>query len=306
MLLRLCAFSVILAAVIVLLPNGQTLWARLHSASPQDVLYAEDGAGLALLKAERPDFSGNVGVFVNGLGQSWIPFGRVHSALGALPALIHPAPSTIVIIGLGSGDTAFSAAARTETRRLISVEIIGAQVETLRELTRLRAYPALMSLLSDPRIEHRADDGRAYVLQSPRQFDIIEADALRPGSAYAGNLYSREYFQLLQGRLAPGGIAVTWAPTERTARTFASVFPYVLRFRDIYLGSDSPIPFDPAVVAARAAAVRPYFDAAGVDIVSLVKDYLPSATAYGPADRRELGDLNTDAFPRDELALPFR
>lgn len=305
-LIRLGSAGLVAASVVVSMPDAQTLWARLHSVPPRQMLFAEDGAGLALLKAERADFSGTVGVYVNGLGQSWIPFGNVHTALGALPALIHPAPATIVVIGLGSGDTAFAAAARPETRHLISVEIIGAQLHTLHALARIQRYPGLMAFLADPRIEHRVGDGRAYVLQSERQFDIIEADALRPGSAYAGNLYSREYFQLLQRRLAPGGIAVTWAPTARTVRTFVSVFPHVLSFEDIYLGSETPIPFDPALVAARAAEAQPYFDAAGVDIVALVRSYLQSPRDFGPGHRREMHDLNTDAFPRDEFALPFR
>ena len=46
-------------------------------------------------------------------------------------------------------------------------------------------------------------------------YDIIEADALRPTSAFAGNLYSVEYFALLRDHLEPGGYAVTWAATER-------------------------------------------------------------------------------------------
>ena len=31
-------------------------------------------------------------VFLNGIGQSWIPYGDIHSVLGALPAFIHPHP----------------------------------------------------------------------------------------------------------------------------------------------------------------------------------------------------------------------
>ena len=41
-----------------------------------------------------------------------------------------------------------------------------------------------------PRIEHVTGDGRTYLMRSGRQFDIIEADALRPTSAFSGNVYS--------------------------------------------------------------------------------------------------------------------
>lgn len=45
-------------------------------------------------------------------------------------------------------------------------------------------------LFSDPRIEHVAGDGRLFLRQAGRRFDIIEADALRPSSAYSASLYS--------------------------------------------------------------------------------------------------------------------
>ena len=49
-----------------------------------------------------------------------------------------------------------------------------------------RRIPDSSSVLSDPRITHVNGDGRAFIMRSPRRFDIIEADALRPTSAYAG------------------------------------------------------------------------------------------------------------------------
>lgn len=292
-------------AAIAAMPDALTLWARLHAASPHQVIVAEDGAGLSLLKAEGTSLSGQVGVYVNGLGQSWIPYGNVHTVLGALPVMIHPSPKSVVVIGLGSGDTAFAAAGRAGVERLTSVEIIGVQRETLRRLAVIQRYPGLVALLSDPRVEHRVGDGRAYLRQTDRRFDIIEADALRPGSAYSGNLYSREYFELVRARLATGGLAVTWAPTERIRRTFTNVFPHVLACQDIYLGSDAPIRFDRGVLEARMSEARRYFEAAGVDLMAVMGPYLESAVRIGPETERATDDLNTDTFPRDEFALPF-
>ena len=211
---------------------------------------------------------------------------------------------TVLVIGLGSGDTAFAAAGRPEVQRLVSVEIIGAQLATLRRLAQIRPDPGLTAFLADPRIDHRVGDGRAYILQARQRFDIIEADALRPGSAYSGNLYSREYFQLLARHLAPGGLAVTWAPTERIQRTFVSVFPHVLAFSDIFIGSNQPIPYDQALVEARASAAHAYFKPAGIDILDVVRRYLAVPQRFGPDDARASRDLNTDVFPRDEFELP--
>lgn len=293
----------ITAAVVSAMPDGSVLWARLHSAAPHTLIAAEDGSGVSVLKPSQT--SANTAVFVNGIGQSWIPYGGIHTVLGALPALLHPNPKEIVIIGLGSGDTAFAAAGRSETTRLTCVEIIGAQLTTLRRQWAIQPYPGLTGVLTDPRIRHVTGDGRAFVMRSEPMFDIIEMDAMRPTSAYAGNLYSREYFDLLRRRLKPGGFAVTWAPTLRTRHTFASVFPYALLLGDIMVGSSEPIAFDPATITERLAAVRNYYAAAGIDIMTLVRPYLIAAPLrIGPGDARQTTDLNTDLFPRDEFSLP--
>jgi predicted membrane-bound spermidine synthase len=300
--------AVIATGIAVLtIPDAETLWARLHGTETRQVLFAEDGSGLFLLKAGGSDFSSDITVFVNGLSQSSIPYGQGHTVLGALPTFIHPAPVDVAIIGLGSGDTAVAAVGRAEVRRLVCVEIIGAQLGLLTRLARAESYDGLLKLVTDRRIDHVVGDGRAYLARSARLFDVIEADALRPTSAYAGNLYSREYFALLRRRLKPGGLAVTWAPTERIRRTFVNVFPYVLGLDEIYIGSDAPIPFQPSIVAERAASVRSYYAAAGIDIEALVRPYLEiPPRLFGPDfDRSGVGDLNTDTFPRDEFDLEF-
>jgi hypothetical protein len=42
-------------------------------------------------------------VYVNGIGQSQLPYGGYHTLLGAFPVLLHPDPKHVVVIGLGSG-----------------------------------------------------------------------------------------------------------------------------------------------------------------------------------------------------------
>jgi spermidine synthase len=288
-------------AVTARLPDARQLWAAMHGTTPPRMVSAEDATGLAIVKSAPP----RAVVYVNGIGQSWIPYGGIHTILGALPAFVHPDPRTAVVIGLGSGDTAYAVAGRPELTRVTCVEIIRPQLATLQAWTARAPYPALGALLSDPRIAHVAGDGRAYVMRSAERYDIIEADALRPASAYSGHFYSAGYFRELRDHLAPGGLAVTWGPTPRVHDTFASVFPHVLSFGDILIGSARPIPFDGAAIRARVAApaARDYFWRAGVDIQTLLAPYLdrPPARIDGGATR---ADLNEDLFPRDEFNLP--
>jgi hypothetical protein len=192
---------------------------------------------------------------------------------------------------------------------VVCIEIIGGQRHVLERFAALSSNAGVVSLLSDSRIEHVVGDGRAYIMQGHRLFDIIEADALRPSSAYSGNLYSVEYFELLKRHLKPLGLAVTWAPTERVRRTFVKVFPYVLAVDAIYIGSNEPIAFDREAVIGRMASdeVRDYYARAGIDIEGLIGPYLKGYVgAFGPDyDRATLDDLNSDLFPKDEYRLPW-
>jgi spermidine synthase len=295
----------LVAIVVLQLPSESRLWARLHGTIAQRIVVAEDASGLSVLKADGR----NAIVFVNGIGQSWIPFGNIHTVLGALPAFVHPAPRDAAVIGLGSADTVHAVAGRPGITSVTCIEIIRPQLATLQEWRRRTEYGGLVAVLSDPRVRHVAGDGRAFLMHGGRTFDIIEADALRPTSAYSGNLYSVGYFELVRSRLAPGGLAVSWAPTPRVLDTFLHVFPHALSFGDIVIGSTAPIRFDAAEIKARLAdaAVQEYYYRAGVNIQALLAPYLeaaPRVLTGGSGTPR--GDLNEDLFPRDEFGVPYR
>jgi spermidine synthase len=309
---RASTYAVLIAAaacLFALMPDGPSLWARFHGTTPAFVHSGEDGSGTSVLRTV-PGREPRVVVFANGVGQSWIPYGGIHTVLGALPAFIHPRPRTAAIIGLGSGDTVFGVAGRRDLERITCVEIIRPQLATLGHLLARWRYPGLVQVLTDPRIEHVYGDGRLHLMHAQRGYDIIEADALRPTSAYAGLLYSDAYFAAIRDRLKPGGLAVTWSPSARVHNTFLTVFPHVLSYGDIVLGSNEPIAFDPDAIRARLAHpdARAYFAAAVVDIEALLAPYLDRAPrVYGPADDRSaLTDVNTDLFPKDEFSVPMQ
>ena len=300
------AIGVLAAGILIAAaPEPTLLWARLHGTVPDRILHAEDGSGVSVIRREH---GGDVRavVFVNGVGQSTLPYGGTHTALGLLPAFVHPQPRHALVIGLGSGDTTFAVAGRPGLERVTCVEIAGAQAPTLRALGAVDAYGGLRALLAHPAVEHVVGDGRIYLARAERRYDIIEADALRPTSAYSGNLYSEEYFALVKERLAPGGIAATWAPTQRVHNAFVRVFPYVVSVPGILLGSTGPIAVDRAAVLGRLEqqGVRAYYAAAGVDAVGLMAELLAQPVFYNPEfPRQQLTDINTDLFPRDEYDL---
>jgi len=294
-------------ALMWMVPDSSTLWAKLHGVGPDKIIQAEDGSGLALLKSE----GGMTVVYANGLGQSSIPFPTHHIELGMVPVMMHPDPKQVAIIGLGSGATLWAAGGRAETQEIDSIEIVAPQHETLERFNSRQSYGGVESLLEDKRISYNFTDGRAFIMLGDKKYDVIEADALRPTSAYSGNLYSVEYFTLLKNHLKPGGFAVTWAPTYRIADTFLKVFPYAVLYAPhvhILIGSNEPFQADIPSLNARLKSEfsRDYYARAGVDVddyVELFEDTKP--IIFGPDyDRSNLHDVNTDLFPKDEYLVP--
>jgi len=103
------------------LPSNAKFLELLHGSLVSDQIQVkEDGTGIAALKTQ-----GKITyVFTNGLGQSWIPFGSIHSLLGILPLFVHSNPKKIAVIGLGSGDTLFSSAGRKGIESIVCFEIV--------------------------------------------------------------------------------------------------------------------------------------------------------------------------------------
>ena len=139
--------------------------------------------------------------------------------LGAVPALIHPNPKAVALIGLGSANTAWAVACRSETEVLDVFEIAGPQLRLLRRFDEERhLFAKLHRILEDPRHAVVTADGRNAIERGERRYDIIEADALWPYTGYSGNLYSEEFFARCARHLAPGGLMCTWAPDASCLR----------------------------------------------------------------------------------------
>ncbi len=78
-------------------------------------------------------------------------------------------------------------------------------------------------------------DGRNHLLLSERRYDLISVELSSIWFASAGNLYSREFYQLCRRRLAEGGVLQQWMQLHHIEleniaaiiRTLKGVFPAV-------------------------------------------------------------------------------
>lgn len=291
--------AAVLLLVLLALPDQETLWRRLHGLEDEQALFDEDAAGVSAV-TEAGGTMWNV--WVNGKTQSFIPYGGDHTLLGALPAIVHPEPHEAAVIGLGSGNTAWAAGCREETRSVTVFEIAAGQSRLLRRLRGRPGQGQLGRFLADPRFLIVEADGRNALEHAERRYDFIEADALRPSSAYSGNLYSLEFFLSCARRLKPGGLMCSWAPTPRVAATFRQAFAHVLQFNNgaFLIGSNQAIGVDRETWGARAAAprVEGYL---GRRLARLLRSALLTGTELGAAPALE---INRDLYPRDEFRTP--
>jgi len=306
------AVSIIfVSGIAAALPASRDLWAKLHGAERRAIIAREGASGLAVMKGNPDGFSRDIiWVFSNGIGQSWLPYGGVHTQIGMFAILLHPKPEEVAVIGLGSGDTVYALGGSPHTKRLTCIEIVQPTYDSLKALSARVPYSPLQGLLADSRIQWLFTDGRAYILRSGKKFDVIEADALRPNSAYSGNLYSCEYFQTLKDQLKPGGLAVTWVPTERVLASFLEIFPHAIVMDGIAIGSDRPVPVEPEEISGRVADpfTREYYRLIEADLRHMTANLAAgNFTRYSPQTGRPVTrGLNSDLFPRDEYMVPLQ
>jgi spermidine synthase len=124
------------------------------------------------------------------------------------PVAVHPRVERALLISYGAGTTA---RALSDTRGLKSIDVVDISREILGMAPVLFPPPG-RTPLQDPRVRVHVEDGRFFLASTERRFDLITAEPPPPKNAGIVNLYSREYFDLVRGRLAEGGVTTHWLP----------------------------------------------------------------------------------------------
>ena len=154
---------------------------------------------------------------------------RLERMLGHIPALLHPNPKSVLIVGVGAGVTAGALSIHPEVERIVICEIEPVVPRSA------RAYFGQENhhVFDDPRVELIFDDARHFLQTTDEKFDIITSDPIHPWVRGAATLYSLEYLTLARNHLTPGGVVTQWVPLYETdiasvkseLGTFAKVFP---------------------------------------------------------------------------------
>ena len=154
---------------------------------------------------------------------------RLQRMMGHLPALIHPAPHSVLVVGFGAGVTAGSFVPYPEVRSIVICELEPLIPPASDEFFAKQNY----HVFRDPRTRVVSDDARHWIQVTEDKFDVITTDPIHPWVKGTSTLYSKEYYELVKRHLNPGGVAAQWLPLyesdEETVKTelatFFSAFP---------------------------------------------------------------------------------
>jgi spermidine synthase len=160
---------------------------------------------------------------------NYAPDLRCERLLGHMPALVHPDPKKVLIVGLGTGTTAGCFVLHPEIESITICEIEPAVTEAA---GRYFAEPNHRVLEDDRTVVH-FDDARHFLATTDEKFDVITSDPINSWIRGTAALYSIEYFDLCKKHLNPGGVVVQWIPLYEkdfaTAKcelgTFLKAFP---------------------------------------------------------------------------------
>jgi len=233
-----------------------------------------------------------------------------HEALVHPAMVAHPAPRRVLVMGGGEGATLREVLRHPQVARAVVVDIDEELVEFCREW-----LPTFhQGAFDDPRAELVFADARGWLAAQPEAaFEVIIIDLPEPVEVGpAVMLFTREMYELVQRKLAPGGVlsvqsgaaGMFGAMMPDLNATLKSVFPRVaaygafipsfMEFYGFHLVGGGELTW-PTAAAAAARFASPAFQAMGWLDPELLAA-LPHIPVY-LRHRLEAGRVLTDAAP---------
>jgi spermidine synthase len=220
--------AVILTSTVPRIPAGLVAYGRLFmTVSASQILYVGEGLNSSIAVSQF----GNTRQFhVSGKAEaSTGPYDmRLQRMLGHMPALLHPKPRSVLVVGFGAGVTAGSFVVNPDVQRIVICEIEPLVPPVASRYFNNENY----NVLHDQRTEMVFEDARNYILTTREKFDIVTSDPIHPWVKGSATLYTKEYFQLLKKHLNPGGVVTQWVPLYET--DVATVKSEIATFFDIF------------------------------------------------------------------------
>jgi spermidine synthase len=146
-----------------------------------------------------------------------------------LPLALRPEAENALLICYGMGVTADAFTRDTHLKHLDVVDIS----KEVFDLAGSYSGPGYSNPLRDPRVTTFVQDGRFFLQATLQSYDVITGEPPPLKVAGTVNLYTQQFFSLINDRLKDGGIASFWLPiyqlttdeTKAILRAFHNVFP---------------------------------------------------------------------------------
>jgi len=148
-------------------------------------------------------------VYTDGLPFTTIPHPDIAALeeLVHIPALSHPNPRSVLLVGGGGGGIPAELLKHPSVERVDILELDPLLLETVNSLV-----PSNPALSGDGRVQSHLVDGRRFLRQGGERYDLVLLNMPLPLSLQANRYFSREFFRLVSGRLRPGGLLAFAAP----------------------------------------------------------------------------------------------
>jgi spermidine synthase len=225
---------VVVAAVANLLvfTDSKTFHAELKgpdlrtAAEGFDVIYYAEGLSGTVTAVERGNYRG---LFVDGQNVSGTdPVLLADSKMLAhVPLLLAEEPEVALTVGYGTGTTSGSMLLHDVEVHAVEIEEKIIDAAPLFSRVNYASY-------ADSDLNIVLDDARNYIATTDEEFSVIVTDVTNLKYKRNPYLYTREYFEIMQGALSADGVAAAWLPVgglsfndlRTLISTFDSVFPH--------------------------------------------------------------------------------
>lgn len=183
--------------------------------------------------------NGNIFLRVNGKTDASLALDmRTQLLSGYLPMFFHENPENVLVVGQGSGVT-LGAVEQFPAKEIDLVEISPAVIEGSRFFEPFNHHAQ-----DDPRVRVYLEDGRNHITLTEKKYDVIISEPSNPWISGIGALFTKDFYEIANTRLKPGGVMCIWMHTNMSpesfksiSRAFLSVFPQVTMWESI-VGDD--------------------------------------------------------------------
>jgi len=224
---------IVVALVCLVVPGDLTRTVFLQGViwmgpEPDIVYYDEGRTGTSMVVQDKIDK--RLALYINSVQEvptTFIAQG-IFRLMGHIGPLLHPEPREALVVCFGGGIAGGTLNLHPDVKALDIVDLESSVIEAATML-----YKENNTLHASEKLSIFIEDGRNYLLTSPKQYPVILCDSTHPKSADSWVLYTREFYETVDSCLADPGVFIQWLPYHGLSveeykiivRTFQETFP---------------------------------------------------------------------------------